>query len=941
VPFGLETVTAPTRASLRANLRRLATHRVGGPALAFVSTLAGFAVVAHYSYQFVDAKSGLVTLWLPNGVVVALFVLLPRKWRLWALLGVLPGELISDTLQGYPLQAALGFGVTDMLESALAGLILLRIAGRRPRGDRQRDFYAILIAAGVAPVLGGLVGAAISTAQWGVSYQSSFLLWWFGDLTGIFLVVSLAISLASPSPPVARLRSLSAVVEFGLVVAVTCAVFGMTKDPIMFVVLFPVVGVALRQSLRMTTLASLAFAVCATFLTTTGHGPFTEFTDGPLRAMLAQGFITVTAAIAFLISATMAAQRRAESDLAHSLAAAEVASVQVRASFDGAAIGMLLVDAAGVVLAANESGAAMFGCSPADLVGIQVSDLIHPDDRALLLASRAARLPAFAGQTELELRNVREDGTVMIGRYTISPIRSENGLLLHQLAEIEDVTQLRRVEAELVKSRALERAVVEVSGDVLAVVEPDGTIRLVSRAVEDQLGYAVEDLVGANFLTFVHPDDRQAVRDMISAELQGAKNPTLRCRVLTKDGRVRLWDGTLAAEHTTDRPPSFLVANLRDVTDEVERDERLRQAQKLETVGRLAGGVAHDFNNLLVGICGYNELALMKIGDGPGSTEIAGALAAARDAGALTAQLLAHSRRQVLDPQVFDLRDAVTEMAELLRRMIDGKIEITATLSENEVLIKADRPQIGQVIMNLAVNAGDAMPSGGRLTIAVALDTIRQDAVLTVTDEGVGMDAETAAQIYEPFFTTKGDLGTGLGLSTVHGIVVQSGGQISVESAPGDGTTFTVVLPLSERDHAELPAAVTPMPVDHGGEQILFVDDEPMVRDVISTMLSQRGYSVSVAASGAEAVALSKITPPGTVDLVVTDLAMVGLNGRETAEAIRVHQPATKMLYISGYTEDEAIRVGGYESGVGFLQKPFSADELDAKIRTLLDSIVL
>ena len=808
-------------------MRRLVAHRAGGPALAFFATLVGFAVVARFSYQFVDGKSGLETLWLPNGLVVALFVLAPKRWRLWVLLGVLPGELISDSLQGYPLHIAFAFGLTDLLESALAGVIVLKIAGRRPRGDRQRDFYAILTAAAVAPSVGGLAGAGITAVQWGLPFRPAFLLWWFGDITGIFLIVSFAIALAAPSGPIWRLRSLSALVEAALVVAVTGAVFGVTDRPIMFLVLFPVVGIALRHGLRVTTFASLAFAIFATFLTETGHGPFVPFDNGPLRVMLAQGFITLTAAIAFLISATMASQRLAEGKLARSLADAEAANVQVRASFDGATIGMMLIGADSVVVAANLSAAAMFGCSPEDLVGTDVVDLIHPDDRALLLTGRGARLAATAGHAELELRNVRKDGTVMIGRYTISPILAEDGSLLHQLAEIEDVTELRRVEAELSQSRA----------------------------------------------------------------------------------------------------------------EQIERDEQLRQAQKLETVGRLAGGVAHDFNNLLVGILGYNELALAKIDGGPGATEIRGALAAAKDAAALTAQLLAHSRRQVLDPQVFDLRDAVTEITDLLRRMIDAKVEITATLPEHAVLVKADRPQIGQVIMNLAVNASDAMPSGGRLTIALGADTVRKVAVMTVSDDGAGMDAETASQIYEPFFTTKGDLGNGLGLSTVHGIVAQSGGRISVDSTLGEGTTFTITLPLGKCDRDESPPAVKRE--SRGGEQILFVDDEPTVRDVVASMLSLRGYRVSVAANGAEAVAMSQTTAPGSLDIVVTDLAMAGLNGRETADAIRIHQPSARTLYISGYTEDEAIRVGGYESGVGFLQKPFSTDELDAKIRTLLDAVVV
>ena len=922
-------------------LRIVAAHSAGGPALGILSTLVGFAGVAQLSYRLVDSQSGLVGLWLPNGVVVALFVLLPRSWRPWVLLGVLPGELISDTLQGYPLQAAFGFGMTDMLESALAGVILLRIAGRRPRGDRQRDFYAILIAAATAPVFGALVGAAITTAQWSVSFQSSFLLWWFGDLTGIFLVVSFAISLGQPERCTTRLRSLSAFIEVGLVVAATIAAFGLTTRPIMFVVLFPIVAVALRQNLRATSLASLAFAVCATFLTATRHGPFSEIGDGPMRVMLAQGFITGTAAIAFLISATLAAQRRAERNLARSLAAAETATAQARASFDGAAIGMMQIDASGVVLAANHSAAAMFECSPSDLVGAKGVGLIHPDDRAMLVGSRERRLDRGTEVTKLELRHVRADGSVAIGLYTVSPIRSDDGTFMYQLAEIEDVTELRRIETELVRARALEQTVVEVSGDVLAVVEPHGTIRLVSRAVEEQLGYTVEELIGANFLAFVHPDDRQAAEDAFAAERAGAAAPLLRCRVLTKDGRVRLWDGTVAAEPCTDRPPSFFVANLRDVTDQVEIEENLRQTQKLETVGRLAGGVAHDFNNLLVGILGYNELALEKIGDGPGATEVAGALAAAKNAAALTAQLLAYSRRQVLDPTVFDLRAAVTEMTELLRRMISPRVEIVATLPAHDVLIRADRPQIAQVILNLGVNASDAMPAGGRLSIDVEIDISREQAVMTVKDEGTGMDAATAAKMFEPFFSTKGDLGTGLGLSTVHGIVAQSSGHVSVESSPGNGTAVTISLPLAADEPSRIPVTRPPGRANQGSERILFVDDEPVVREIVSTMLEQRGYRVSVATSGEEAIAFSRKADAGTIDVVVTDLAMAGLDGRQTAEAIRVHQPSAKTLYISGYTEDEVVRRGDYESGIAFLQKPFSTDELNAKIRELLASVAV
>jgi PAS domain S-box-containing protein len=478
--------------------------------------------------------------------------------------------------------------------------------------------------------------------------------------------------------------------------------------------------------------------------------------------------------------------------------------------------------------------------------------------------------------------------------------------------------------------------VIESSRDVLSVLDLDGRIRLVSHSVEAASGYTESEPIGHHFRDFVHPEDRGELDEVTQAVLRGEDVPPVRSRMIMKDGSVRLWEGTVALGHGPDGEPTFLVWNSRDVTDRVELEDQLRQSQKMEVVGRLAGGVAHDFNNLLLVIRGYSELALQKAGaDADNSEEIGAVIAAADKAASLTAQLLAFSRRQVLNAETFDLCDAVEEMTTLLERLIGADIELTVFCADRPTLIHADRSQIGQVVANLAVNATDAMPDGGHLFIEVSQDAGRRQALLVVRDDGAGMDERTAAQVFEPFFTTKGSDGTGLGLSTVHGIVTQSGGRIAVDSRPGKGSTFTISLPLTDVV-GPCPKAVA-APSANGGETILLAEDNAMVARAVTQMLTQHGYRLITVESGEEAIELARSTP-GTIDLLLTDLVMRGLNGRQTAEVVLQHQPQAKVLYMSGYTEDVVIRVGNFEPGTAFIQKPFSGDELAQRVRELIDA---
>jgi nitrogen-specific signal transduction histidine kinase len=377
-------------------------------------------------------------------------------------------------------------------------------------------------------------------------------------------------------------------------------------------------------------------------------------------------------------------------------------------------------------------------------------------------------------------------------------------------------------------------------------------------------------------------------------------------------------------------------------------EQQFQQAQKLESLGRLAGGVAHDFNNLLTIINGYGDLLLWQLPQpGPLRDRVAEIRKAGQRATELTRQLLAFSRRQEVQPAVVDLNAAVRDAEKMLGRLIGEDVTLTCRLNAQPGTVKVDPGQFNQVLMNLVVNARDAMPQGGVLTIetaTVALDGSQGGGftaappsryfLLTVSDTGIGMDEEVKRRLFEPFFTTKEvGKGSGLGLSTVYGIVRQSGGWIGVDSEPGRGTTFRVYLPLAVEAASQAPEPA--QSTLEGHETVLVVEDEPAVRDLACLALRLRGYQVLEAANGDDAVAIST-RHPGPIDLVLTDVIMPGIAGRELVERLRVQRPEARVLFMSGYAGDEMSRGGVPETGTPYLQKPFDAQSLAASVREAL-----
>ena len=517
--------------------------------------------------------------------------------------------------------------------------------------------------------------------------------------------------------------------------------------------------------------------------------------------------------------------------------------------------------------------------------------------------------------------------------------------LENQRLHAETQRQLREAEAR----EAYYRSLIENGADLIAVLDAGGAIRYASPSHERVLGHGVEELLGRNFTSLVHADDVVAAGAAGNVRAYASQREL---RVRHRDGSWR-WLATTGRDALADPAVGGVVLSSRDMTEQRQLEARVRQSQKMEAIGRLAAGMAHDFNNLLAVIMGYGELALNRLAAGdPRRDEWQEILKAGGHGASLTRQLLAFSRQQLLRPEALDLSRVVGDLERMLRRLIGEDVRFVTALQPDLAMVKADRGQLEQVLMNLVVNARDAMPHGGTLTIetttvpsdgpwSVELEA-RGDApagyvMLAVTDTGCGMDAETRARIFEPFFTTKTPgQGTGLGLATVYGIVEQSGGFISVESEVGRGSTFRIYLPQGPASAPATPAA----PVASGGggtETVMLVEDDRALRDLIHRILADRGYAVLAAGSGPEALRLAH-QHGRPIDLLVTDIVMPEMSGPETADRLVAEQPHLKVLYMSGYTDAVRLRLPSPEVTVPFLQKPFAPSALALKVREVLSA---
>ncbi|MBK7973604.1 MAG: PAS domain-containing protein [Deltaproteobacteria bacterium] len=596
----------------------------------------------------------------------------------------------------------------------------------------------------------------------------------------------------------------------------------------------------------------------------------------------------------------------------------------------------------------------LFGRALEESDGGRVSsfiEFIHPDDqpRMRAVAERCVResTPFFE-----EFRYLRPDGSEMclVGRGRL--VHGEGGAPSRMMGAIVDVSERRRVEDALVASEERFRQLAESIHEVFWMTSVDkGQIIYASPAYEAIWGRPVSSLYESpsEWLDAVHPDDRARVWQAALGK-QAAGTYDEQYRIVRPDGEVR-WIRDHAFPVRDERGAVIRIAGVaEDVTARRDLERQIHESQKMESIGVLAGGVAHDFNNLLTVISGNTELLSMEIEEGSEASHLAQQVSeAAARAANLTRQLLAFSRREVLEPRVLDVNQVVRDLQRMLGRLLGEDIALTANLGSGLGHVFVDPGHLEQVIMNLAVNARDAMPQGGDLVIetrrvaaggAPAAGGERPRGShfvqIRVRDTGHGMSPEVRARIFEPFFTTKGrGRGTGLGLAVVHGIVAQSGGCVDVESAPGKGTTFTIDFPevhdsITVRDGGAMDAQS-----QRGTETVLVVEDDPSVRKVAERMLTRQGYRVVLAESGEAALALVR-DERSAFDLIITDVVMPGMDGGQLASRLREEFPGVKVLFTSGFTDDAVVRHGVYQSEVPFLQKPYTPTSLATKVREVL-----
>jgi len=608
---------------------------------------------------------------------------------------------------------------------------------------------------------------------------------------------------------------------------------------------------------------------------------------------------------------------------------------------------IIALDLDGRITDWNAGAERMLGYTRGEIIGMPITTVVPADHHSEPFENQAKLKRGDTVVRRDSLRK-RKDGMVIHVALTVSPIRDKDGAIIGSSGIVRDITERKLIEGALRRSEASYRSFVENAPFGILRTTLDGRILQANPALVEMLGYdSEEDVLGLNMATdvFRHPEELEEATawcrrqdSMHGLEVdwkhKDGRHFTVRCDahvVLDRDGKLE-----------------FLESFVEDISQRRALEMQLRQGQKMEAIGRLAGGIAHDFNNLLGVIIGYSDLVSEHIGaDSQLHNPVEQIKKAGSRASALTRQLLAFSRQQVLETKVLNLNTIIEEMARMLPPLLGEDVELRTSLAPALGQVKADRGQIEQVIMNLAVNARDAMPEGGRLSIETKNSNLNEEfaarhrptvpgnyVMLIVSDTGSGMDAQTQAHIFEPFFTTKEQgRGTGLGLATVYGFVKQSGGYVWVDSEPGVGSTFTIYLPLANevapRNHAA-DVVVAPM---RGAETILLVEDEESLRTLTRGQLEDSGYTVLEAGCGTDAIRIAQ-EHRGPIHLLLTDVVMPGMNGRVVAETLTASRPEIRVVYMSGYTGFSDYGLGELDAIV--IQKPFTKRVLLQRLRELI-----
>jgi PAS domain S-box-containing protein len=616
-----------------------------------------------------------------------------------------------------------------------------------------------------------------------------------------------------------------------------------------------------------------------------------------------------------------------------------------RQLFEGSPDAIVMADRTGRILEANGSFEKIFQYTPEEARGRLINDLVAPPH----LAGEADELSSRTQKGEVVQKDVvrrRRDGELIVASVLAYPIVIESDIVGF-CGIYRDITEHTRTEEALNKlSRAVEQ-----TAENIFITDRDGRIEYVNPAFEELTEYSSAEAIGQTPRILKSGRQDPEFYSALWETILSGKSFRGTLINKKKSGKLYYEEKIITPVKDADGRITNFISTGKDITDRRELEERLMLSQKLEAIGRLAGGVAHDFNNLLTAVIGYGELLVSRLAGDQSLREMAREIIRGGQRGAaLARQLLAFSRKQVLQPRIIDLNSIVLNVQSMLERLIPENISFVINLGAQIGRVKADPGQIEQVILNLVINARDAMPAGGTLTIetnAIDLDNdyafqhvIRRRGryvMLAVSDTGVGMDQETQTRVFEPFFTTKEETGSGLGLATVYGIVNQSGGNVWLYSELGRGTTFKVYLPRIDEPAEVVAADAEPARIPRGAETVLLVEDNPQVRELAVEILRAQGYDVVEAAAGQDALRIVQERPSLHIDLLVTDVVMPQLSGPELAERLAGLGKGIKVLYMSGYTDNWIVHRGVLDNGTAFLQKPFTPTMLAGKVREVLD----
>ena len=662
-------------------------------------------------------------------------------------------------------------------------------------------------------------------------------------------------------------------------------------------------------------------------------------TDYLLKSNLARIGPAIEAALATVRART--AKAKAEEALRRSEA-------NLRAIFNNSLQAFILIDPDGTIKALNstaaEWSARLLGRTLKE--GARIAEFV-PDAVSAFHA-------ALAGETRNLERCFRDtDGSDRWFETTHAPVVDEEGTIIGVCLNARDISTRKQAERALRESEARYRDLFDNASDLVCATDPDGAFLYVNRAWHESIGLPDAALGGHRFLDLVHPDSRDRYAEVVERVLAGETLTHVELVLVTAARASITVEGNLSC--TLEDGRAVMVRGIyRDITERKRVEDQLRQAERMQAAGRLAGGMAHEVNNMMTGVLGFSEFLIRSLAeDDPRRSEVQEIIRAGARASDVTRQLLAFTRQQLLRPEPLHLNAVVREVEKMLRRSLGEDHVLELRLTEAIGQIRADRGQLEQVLVNLILNARDAMHDRGRVTISTSrarLDEVYAQGhagvgipigdyvCLAVTDTGVGMDPGIQARIFEPFFTTKPvGQGTGLGLSTVYGIVKQSEGFVWCYSEPGQGTTFKIYLPLAGTRTTPVPAARRPVELRGGDETILVVEDEDVVRTLACRGLREQGYTVLEAKHGREALEQVERNHQ-QIDLVISDVVMPELSGRELGARLAVLRPDLPVLYMSGYTGDDVIQRGLLEPGVPFQQKPFTPDGLARKVREMLDN---